>query len=204
LPDTQVIEYSTQALVRAEARNRAAQAAREELAEAAARSQEGLRQAAALAEQERQQTAAWAADAVRAEQTGRDELRREKEEVAAWLVPVVLIGCVVWVGLLTFSNVRDRSVEIGILRALGLRQRQILMLFLGKAALTGFLGALLGYGAGLAVAAVWGEAGAPQVPVEAWQLALVLAAAPVLCALAGWMPALLAARQDPAVILREA
>jgi ABC-type lipoprotein release transport system permease subunit len=169
LPDTQVIEKASQALARAEARNRAAAEARE---------------------------------SARREQKARAELRTQREEFAAVLVPLVLLGCTVWVGLLAFTNVSDRAGEIGILRALGLGSLRVFGLFLARAVLVGLLGALLGYAAGLLVGVLWGEGPASGV-FEPLQLALVVAAAPVLCGLASWVPALLASRQDPAVVLRE-
>ena len=162
LPDTQIIEFASQAIARAEARQRAG---------------------------------AEAESAFEQEKTGRAKLRAEREAFAAVLVPVTLLGAAVWIGFLAFGNVRERSVEIGILRALGLRSWQVLVLFLSRALVTGFVGAALGFAAG--VLATLPAAPAFQLP---W-LPVVLLAAPVLAALAGWLPALIAAQQDPATIL---
>jgi ABC-type lipoprotein release transport system permease subunit len=174
LPDTQIIEYASQALTRAEARQRAA-------AEAQA--------------------------SIQREKKGRIKLRIEHEALAAVLVPVVLLGSGIWIGLLALANVRDRRGEIGILRAIGLRSRQILLIFLGKAVVIGFGGACLGYIVGRAVGAMWREApGAPPIQialVDPPLLLLVLVAAPLLAALASWLPAMSATQQDPAEVLRE-
>lgn len=184
LPETQVIELATQALARAEARNRAATAARDA----------------------RDRAAAQARDTVEREKTNRAQLRGEKEGFAALLVPLVLLGSIVWLGALAFANVRERTTEIGIWRALGLRSRQILTLFLSKAMVVGFIGAVFGYAAGSLIGLAW-EGAAVQEAVTAGfnpaLLGLVLVAAPVLCGLAASAPAMLAARQDPAVVLRE-
>ena len=141
------------------------------------------------------------------EKEGRDKLRAEREALAAVLVPVVMIGSGVWIGLLALANVRDRRGEIGILRALGLRSRQILLIFLGKAVATGLAGACLGYLAGRVIGVLWCEApGAPPIHlafVDPRLLVLVLVAAPLLAALASWLPAISAAQQDPATVLRE-
>jgi ABC-type lipoprotein release transport system permease subunit len=174
LPDTQVIEYATQALARAEARNRAAKEAQE---------------------------------AIEREQESRARLGREKEALAAVIVPLVLVACAAWVGFVAWNNVRERRVEIGILRALGLRSRQILCLFLGRALLMGLAGAGLGYAAGLLFALAWNgvptmHAAVSAMLAPAW-IAGACVAAPLLAAGASWLPALLAARQDPAAILRE-
>lgn len=174
LPDTQVIEFQTQTLARAEARRRAAAEAR---------------------------------DAVEREQRNRAQLRAERESLAAVLVPVVVAGAALWIGFLAFGNVRERRVEIGLWRALGVPSRRIMALFLGRAALIGLAGAGLGSAAGFLIGAAWHEGAGPAAisPVglnPAWWLA-VIAGAPLLAALAAWLPALLAAQQDPAVVLSE-
>ncbi len=174
LPDTQIIEYASQALTRAEARQRAATEAQ---------------------------------TSIQREKDGRARLRREREALAAVLVPVVVVGSAVWIGLLALANVRDRRSEIGILRALGLQARQILLIFLGKAVVIGLAGAGFGYITGRAIGALWRDA--PDATplhiafVDPRLLVLVLVAAPVLAALASWLPAMSATQQDPAVVLRE-
>ncbi len=174
LPDTQVVEYASQALTRAEARHRAA-------AEAQA--------------------------SIQREKESRSKLRGEREALAAVLVPVVLLGSSVWIGLLALANVRDRRGEIAILRALGLRTHQLLFLVLGKAGGLGLAGGCVGYVVGRAIGAMWREA--PDVPpiglpfVDLRLLLLVLLAAPLLAVLATWLPAVSAAQQDPAIALRE-
>jgi putative ABC transport system permease protein len=68
-------------------------------------------------------------------------------------------------------------------------------LFLSRALVTGFVGALIGFA--VSVLVTWPALPAKQLP---W-LPVVLLAAPVLAALASWLPALMAAQQDPATIL---
>ncbi len=174
LPDTQVIEYASQALTRAEARQRAATEAQ---------------------------------TSIQREKDGRATLRGEREALAAVLVPVVLVGSSIWIGLLALANVRERRCEIGILRALGLRARQILLIFLGKAVVIGLGGAAFGYVVGRVVGALWRDAPGAQplhtAFIDPRLLLLVLVAAPVLAALASWLPAMSASQQDPAVVLRE-
>ncbi len=174
LPDTQIIEYASQALTRAEARARAAAEAQE---------------------------------SIQREKDGRAKLRQEREGLAAMLVPVLLVGSSLWIGLLAMANVRDRRGEIGILRALGLRSRQILLVFLGKAILIGLTGAILGFVVGRTIGTFWSES-ASAAPLhiaffDAQLLLLVLISAPVLSALASWLPAMSATQHDPAVVLRE-
>lgn len=174
LPDTQVIEYASQALTRAEARQRAALEA-----------QAGVQR----------------------EKESREKLRNEREALAAVVVPGVMIGSALWIGLLSLANVRARRNEIGILRALGLPAHKILIIILSKAAVIGLTGASLGYVAGRVIGTLWretpGEAPIPMAFIDLRLLVLVLAGAPVLAALASWLPAIIAAQQDPAVALRE-
>jgi len=137
-------------------------------------------------------------------------LAKERETFAAWLIPTVIVVATIWIGLLAWGNVRERRAEIGILRALGLRSTQIIAVFLSKALLTGLVGAAVGYVVGFVVGVAWGSL--EGVPVSAEMLAQlfdpllfagVLVLAPVQACLASWLPAILAAQQDPAVILAE-
>jgi len=174
LPDTQVLAFESKATARDLARGRAKATAQTALA---------------------------------AEAKHRTSLRQEKEKFAAWLIPTVLIGGIVWVAVLTAVNVRERTAEIGILRAIGLRSIQILAVFLTRALLMGVLGAGIGYVSGLGVATVSGEVSfgiryaAGLIDPVLFGLTLVMA--PLIAVLAGWVPAMAAARQDPAVVLRE-
>jgi len=145
----------------------------------------------------RQRAGAEAEAALAQEKAGRARLRAEQEAFAAVLVPVVVLIAAAWIGFLAFSNVRERAVEIGILRALGLRSWQVLVLFLSRALMIGFVGAILGFAGGALV--TWPALPAVQLP---W-LPVVLVASPVLAALASWLPALLAAQQDPAIVLNK-
>ena len=173
LPDTQVIEFQSQTLARAEARRRAGTEAKE---------------------------------AVEQEKQNRARLRQERESFAAILVPLVAFGAGLWIAFLSFGNVRERRTEIGLLRALGVPARRIMAIFLGRALLMGVVGAGLGFGAGVLVGAVWREgAAAPSVAVyfDPALLLAVLAGAPFVAALAGWLPSFVAAQQDPAEILSQ-
>ena len=163
LPDTKVIESASKAQARAEARDRAAEAAR--------------------------------------------LTREEQQEFAGLLVPLVLLGCCFWIGFLALGNARERAPEVGILRTIGLRARDILWVFLGRAAVMGVAGAVLGYLGGIVVGSVWGNV--PLSSEDGWELfdplllVGVLVLSPLLAVIATWVPALLAAQQDPAVVLRQ-
>ncbi|OPZ20602.1 MAG: Macrolide export ATP-binding/permease protein MacB [candidate division BRC1 bacterium ADurb.BinA364] len=155
----------------------------------------------------REKAAEEAARSIASEKAHRATMRAETETLAAWLIPLAGAGAAAWLALLMLANVRERRAEIGMLRALGLRSRQIMAIFLSKAFLIGLIGGALGYAVGFGLGLLGGEAPAEASTASALfrpaLLAAALAAAPALAMLASWLPALLAARQDPAVVLRE-
>lgn len=174
LPGVQVIVISNRLITRAEARDRAKVTAK---------------------------------TALEAERAGRERLRKERETFAAWFIPTLTLGAAILIGLLVLTNVRERKMEIGILRALGLKSSQIMSIFLAKAFLMGFLGAFIGYGLGFAIGLISGEVSV-NIPIalstfKPGLLLLVLFLAPLLSVMAGWVPALMAANQEPALVLRE-
>lgn len=185
LPGTQVIERYSQALARAEARNQARLTAERALAEAQASGRQLLEQ----------------------EARARQRLEEQHAQLAAWLAPTVVIAAAAWVAFLTWLNVRQRRVEIGILRAIGLPQWDLLAVFLAKAVLVGVIGGVTGLLAGTALTFWGGPATVPVdniaspgtgIPAVLWWAPL---AAPLLAAVASWLPALVAAHQDPAAVL---
>jgi putative ABC transport system permease protein len=172
LPDTRVIEFASQAIARAEARNRAAEQA---------------------------------ASALRQEQNHRLKMRQQQEAFASILIPLVVLAAGAWIGLLMHGNVRERRSEVGILRALGTGSSQILTLFLGKAAAMGFAGSFLGIGLGALVSWIQApsEPGLARILMNPLWIGITMLAAPGLAMVVSWVPALLAAQQDPATILNE-
>ena len=163
LPGVQILELSSSAITRAEARNRAA-----EQAEAS----------------------------IRHEQDYHAKLLKQREALAAVVIPVV-IGVAGGITLiLMMLNVRQRRYEIGLFRAIGFRPRQILGLFLGKALLVAVLGAALGLVGGISVAPGAGVGTTVWLGVSLGAVGLSL--------LAAWVPALLAAQEEPALMLQEA
>lgn len=174
LPDTQVLAFSSRIVARAEMRLRAAEAAKKAAAD---------------------------------ERAHRAAVGRQLKNFAAVLAPLSAAGAAVWIFFLVLANVRERKAEIGILRAMGVRESLIVAVFLLKAALMGLGGAVVGYLAGAAAGGWWGgfspASGDFLLVFDPRLLAAVLSAAPVLCVVAGGWPAMLAARRDPAAVLRE-
>lgn len=187
LPGTKVIERYSQALARAEARAKAKETAEASLAQ---------ERAAGTAMLEREAKA-------------RADFESQRRTLAATLVPIVLAAAAALVAALAYSNARQRREEVGILRSIGLRTRQIMAVFLGRAALTGCIGGLAGVALGLACGFTFGGLASPQAAEQALasgRLLFTLASAPLmmiaLAMIASWMAALFAARQDAALVLQ--
>lgn len=141
--------------------------------------------------------------ALRAEVQNRQRMRSEQERFSSIFVPLVLLASGIWIGLVFFSNVRERKNEIGILRAIGVSARKILFLFLSKALLMGTVGAVLGYFMGVFSGMKWQGLSSPKMLLDTRLFLMALLLALLLSLLASWVPAFLASRQDPADILRE-
>ena len=109
----------------------------------------------------------------------------------------LLVGAV---GILTIMTmaVTERTAEIGLLRALGAQEKQVLMLFLGEAIVLSALGGVMGLviGIGIAQGLHWLF---PALPVHTpWLFAVLAELTAVSIGLAaGVAPALRAARLDP-------
>ncbi len=141
----------------------------------------------------------------------REKIQTLMGTLAAAVTPLVVLVSAVWVGLLALSNVRERRVEIGILRAIGKGSGSIATLFLGKAVLLGLLGAAIGCTLGV-LAVGWLGPRLLDVPARFatdylgnhYHVPLLaLLGAPLLAAAASYLPTLSALSQDPAVVLRE-
>lgn len=135
----------------------------------------------------------------------RKKQRRMAEDYFAVLLPMVMLASALWIALLTVLNVRDRRVEIGILRALGHGSKRIAWLFLGKSILLGLVAAFVGFAIGTGAAHGFDvfETSAGQVQTQWLLLPIFLILAPVFAAIASLVPTLMAVTDDPAISLRE-
>jgi putative ABC transport system permease protein len=109
------------------------------------------------------------------------------------------------VGILTIMTmaVTERTAEIGLLRALGARERQVMTLFLGEAMVLSALGGFAGLALGIGIAQAL-HLFVPALPVHTpWLFAVVAELSAVTIGLmAGVIPARRAARLDPVEALR--
>ncbi len=137
----------------------------------------------------------------------REKMRAKVEGYAALVMPMVLLTSLIWVGALSYMNVRQRRKEIGLLRAVGVDSCSMAMLFLGKAALVGIIGAGAGFAAGYMIAIRFGppvfELGTEAIHPMWSYLLWSLIVSPMLAVMASALPAMLAVVMDPAEALRE-
>lgn len=143
---------------------------------------------------------------IAAAKSHRQQASAEREKFAGILLPIVLLFAMVWTAMLSLMNVRERVMEIGVLRAIGVGFKIILAAFLSRAVLAGLLGAIAGVLGFVIVYPLVKErffyevSMMEAISVSEWILALFVA--PILAALSAWLPSLVAAQKDPADVLR--
>jgi putative ABC transport system permease protein len=176
LPGTQVIERGSRVIARAEARTKVEEQAK---------------------------------IAIQKEKIAREDLRAGRERLASIMTPVIITACAVWIAILGFTNVRARREEIGILRAIGVRGRKVMLMFITRHILFGVLGGALGFVAGVLAAVYFSAAheGTQMRMIDmnlpwAGLFLMSVGGATILAVIAGWIPTMVAARQDPADVLR--
>jgi len=148
------------------------------------------------------------AAALTQQRSDHERLAARNAALMAGLLPVGVIACGLWVGLLAAVNSRSRRSEVGVLRAVGVRAATIFWILMARAGLMGLVGGLAGCLIGL-ITGIGGSRLAGGWFTVAGQLtdplllAVTFAAAPLLAAVAAWAPAALAAQRDPADVLGE-
>ncbi len=136
----------------------------------------------------------------------RAKQRQTTERMTAFTFVVVLIVVALWVGALAMINVRQRTAEIGLLRALGYRGGALAGLLMGKAVLLGIAAAVIGSVLGTYVAVAYGPdlfpitARAIKPDPELFWWALI--ATPLFAAAVSFFPTAVAIAEDPALTLR--
>lgn len=107
------------------------------------------------------------------------------------------------IAITSYLSVTERAAEIGLRRAIGAGPAAIAAQHLGETTATGLLGGLLGTSAGLAAVLAVAEAKGWQAPLNPWTALAGPAAGTIIGITAGTIPAIRAARLNPATALRK-
>jgi len=125
------------------------------------------------------------------------------------LAGLVLVVVLTGVGDALAAETLERTHELGVARALGVRRRALAVVVLGEAVLLGLLGAVLALALGLGLGAMWVQATFPA--LLGWTLQLHVPLLPIVgvslavvavCLVAAYLPAMRASHVDPVVALR--
>ena len=141
-----------------------------------------------------------------------DLLSRLRIALLALAAVALLLACL-GIANTMYSAVLERTKEIGVLKALGARSHDVLLLFVAEAALIGLAGGIIGTLGAVALAQA-GNAAVDRLAqsvagagIEVFRTDVVIATvallvAVVLSTVSGLLPAVRAARQDPSRALR--
>ena len=137
----------------------------------------------------------------------RENQRAMMNRYGAFIIPFIIISCLLITGLLFHQNVSVRKREIGLLKAMGNSPYTIGFMILFKAFILGLTGGIIGFFIGSWIAEYFGKeifsfTALSIKPVWAiFYYTIVIF--PLLWMLSSWIPALLATRIDAAKILSE-
>ena len=120
-----------------------------------------------------------------------------------WISSISLVVGGVAIANTMFASVMERTHEIGVRKALGARRRDLHRQFLFEAVTLSFVGGVVGIALGWLAALAVGAWSPFPARVTPFLVITGLAVATLSGLLAGWLPAVRAARLDPVVALRE-
>jgi len=137
----------------------------------------------------------------------RENQRKMTDKYFAMLFPLLLVICAFWLGSVAMTNVKDRTHEIGILKAIGFSGFKISKLFFMRALLIGVFGALIGFilGTWLSIQLGPNIFKVTIVSVDPVYSLLIwaLIAGPLFASISSLLPVLWAVNQDAAQLLKE-
>ena len=122
---------------------------------------------------------------------------------------ISLIVSSIMIGILTYVSVVERTKEIGILRAIGARKKDITRIFIAEAGLIGFISGAVGVGVTMLLSVPISGSIAKALKVEAFTASLnaqlsigLILLSLILTLIASIIPARMAAKKDPVEALR--
>lgn len=121
---------------------------------------------------------------------------------------ISLVVSTIMIAIITYVSVVERTKEIGILRAVGARKKDVSRVFTAETLIIGFIAGLIGVvityllsiPINMIVASLVGVSGIASLPIL--YAVLLIALSMVLTLIAGFVPSRLAAKKDPVVALR--
>jgi putative ABC transport system permease protein len=118
-----------------------------------------------------------------------------------------LVVSTVMIGIITYVSVVERIKEIGVIRALGGRKRDVSNLFIAETVIIGLVSGIFGIGITYIASAIvnvclYGMAGFNVCALPASQAFIMIGVSVLLTLISGLFPARSAARKDPVVALR--
>lgn len=137
----------------------------------------------------------------------RENQREMMNKYGAFIIPFVIISCLLITGFLFHQNVNIRKKEIGLLKAMGNSSSTILFMIIFKAFLLGLTGGIIGFFLGSWIAEYFGKEIFRFTALSikpAWSVFYYsIVIFPLLWMISSWIPALLATRIDAAKTLSE-
>ena len=112
------------------------------------------------------------------------------------------------IAIIIYTSVLERRKEIGVLRSIGARKKDVARVFLAESAIlggySGLIGVFVSWLMSLGISALlehfFGFVG--LMTVEWWHAVMMLGISVLLSMLAGFIPSRIAAKKDPAIALR--
>ncbi|MDO5977411.1 ABC transporter permease [Flavivirga spongiicola] len=137
----------------------------------------------------------------------REKQRKMTDKYFSFLFPVVLIICALLLGSVVLTNVKTRTHEIGIMRAIGFSGWHISKQFFLRAFILGFIGALIGFVVGTLLSYQLGPNIfkvaktfiSPNYSLLLWAILI----GPLFAAMVSVLPVLWFVNQDAAQLLKE-
>ncbi|MCK5702845.1 MAG: FtsX-like permease family protein, partial [Cyclobacteriaceae bacterium] len=137
----------------------------------------------------------------------RERQRKMMDNYYAVILPIVILICSFWIGGIAMINASQRRHEIGILRAIGFSTLKISVLFFKKVSLTGFFGAIAGFGLATWISMEYGpdvfkvtaQSIKPIYSLLYWALLI----APLFAVVSAFIPIMYAVSLQPAQVLKE-
>lgn len=137
----------------------------------------------------------------------REKQRKMTDKYFMYLFPIILIICALWLGSVTMTNVKERTPEIGVMRAIGFTSWKISKQFFLRVLLIGFIGALIGFAIGTMLSFQIGANifNVTKIFIEPNYMLLLWAIliGPLFAALSSLLPVMWAVNRDSAELLKE-